>query len=49
MTLVRFLYIGDPDVIGYNVDVIGLHDSWCYSAYFPDKSMLLGTCTGAPM
>ena len=31
MTLVKSLYSGDPDVIGYNVDVIGLHDRWCYS------------------
>ncbi len=31
MTLVKFLYSGDPDVIGYNVDVIGKHDRWYYS------------------
>ncbi len=30
MTLVKSLYSGDSDVIGYNVDVIGLHDRWCY-------------------
>ncbi len=29
MTLVKSLYSGDPDVI--DVDVIGLHDRWCYS------------------
>ncbi len=31
MTLVKSLYSDDPDVIGYSVDVIGLHDRWCYS------------------
>jgi hypothetical protein len=31
MTLVKSLHTGDPDVIGYNVDVIGLLDCWCYS------------------
>jgi hypothetical protein len=48
MTLVKSLYSCDPDVIGYNVDVIGLHDRWCYSAYFPDKSMCLAHALGRP-
>ena len=48
MTLVKSLYSGDPDVIGYNVDVIGLHDRWCYLAYFPDKSMCLAHALGRP-
>ncbi len=31
MTLVKSLYSDDTDVIGYSVDVIGLHDRWCNS------------------
>ncbi len=49
MTLVKSLYSGDPDIIGYNVDVIGLHDRWCYSAYFPDKSICLAYALGLPV
>ncbi len=48
MTLVKSLYSGDPDVIGYNIDVIDLNDRWCYSAYFPDKSICLAYALGRP-
>ncbi len=52
MTLVKSLYSGDPDVIGYNVDVIGLHDRWCYSGKshkFRTTAIILNLPTYEPL
>jgi hypothetical protein len=52
MTLVKSLYNGDPDVIGYNLDVIGLHDRWCYSGKshkFRTTAIILNLPTYEPL
>jgi hypothetical protein len=52
MTLVKSLYSGDPDVIVDNVDVIGLHDRWCYSGKsheFQTTAIILNLPTYEPL
>jgi hypothetical protein len=52
MTLVKSFYTGDPDVIDYNVDVIGLHDLWYYSGKshkFRTTAIILNLPTYEPL